>query len=157
MNANNRAGSILAVVLACLLVASMVGLALIRTVWIHHRQVRVMGLQRQCFWLLEAGIQRAGRKLAGVSEYQGEKWEIAADVLGTHAPAVVTIEVKQVDHSPDKRMVRVEARFANETMQDIVCQRELILALPPTNVATNESNDKDPENKDTTREPNGDQ
>jgi len=59
-----RRGSILVIVLISLLVASMLGLGLIKTVLIHRRQSRVAGGQQQAVWLAEAGSQRAVRQLA---------------------------------------------------------------------------------------------
>ncbi len=124
-----RAGAILAMVLACLLVASMLGLALIKTVLVHHRQMQVIGRQQQCFWLAEAGIQRAVQRLADSSDYGGEKWEVSADVLGGPRPAVVTIEVGEVAGSTDGRELRVEARFSGDPAWPNAYRRELVVHI----------------------------
>ena len=126
-----RAGAILAMVLASMLVASMLGLALIKTVLVHHRQMHVVGRQQQSFWLAEAGIQRAVRRLADSSDYQGEKWEIAADVFGAARAAVVTIEVGKPDGTAQTREIRVEARLPGDPLPGSACRRELTLAVGP--------------------------
>ena len=125
-----RAGAILAMVLASLLVASMLGLALIKTVLVHHRQMQVMGRQQQCFWLAEAGVQRAIQRLADSSDYGGEKWEVSAEMLGETRPAVVTIEIGKAAGSADKRELRVEARFSGDPEWPNACRRELVVAVP---------------------------
>ena len=128
-----RTGAILAMVLASLLVASLLGLALIETVLVHHRQMHVMGRQQQNFWLAEAGIQRAVRRLAESSDYQGEQWKVSAEVLGAARPAVVTIEVIKDAGSPQARSIRVEARFPGDSVRQGACRRELVVSVPPEN------------------------
>ena len=131
-----RAGAILAMVLASLLVASMLGLALIKTVLVHHRQMRVMSRQQQCFWLAEAGVQRAVLRLADSSDYGGEKWEVSADALPDARPAVVTIEIGKVAGSADRRELRVEARFSGDPTWPNACRRELVVFVPPESPAS---------------------
>jgi len=132
---NNRSGAILAFVLASLLVASLLGLAVVKTVLQHHRQVQVMSARQQCFWLAEAAAERAARKLAGSSDYQGETWEVSSEVLGTARPAVVTIEVNPVDGSPQARKLRAEARFADDPARRTAFRRELVVWLPQAGAA----------------------
>ncbi len=125
-----RSGAILAMVLASLLVASLLGLALVQTVLIHHRQTRLMGRQQQCFWLAEAGVQRAVAGLAATADYSGETWEVSAETLGAEPSAVVTIEVTEPAESPETRQIRVEARFSGEPTQRIASLRELVVSIP---------------------------
>jgi len=141
-----RPGAILAIVLATLLVAGMLGLALIKTVLVHHRQMQVMSRQQQCFWLAEAGSQRAIQKLASSSDYGGEKWEVSADALGERRPAEVMIEIGVVAGSAQERELRVEARFSGDPAWPNACRRELVVLLPPEKPASpgnskNESKD----------------
>jgi Tfp pilus assembly protein PilX len=126
----SRPGSILAMVLASLLVASMLGLAMVKTVLVHHRQMQIIGRQQQCFWLAEAGLQRAVRKLADSSDYQGEKWEVPAEVLPHARPAVVTIEIGKVDDASQTRELQVEARFSGNPPWPNACRRETVVYVP---------------------------
>ncbi len=126
-----RCGAILAMVLVSLLVASLLGLALVQTVLIHHRQTRLLGRQQQCFWLAEAGVQRALAGLAATADYSGETWEVSAEILGTERSAVVMIEVSRPADSTETRQIRVEARFPDEPTQRIASLRELVVSIPP--------------------------
>ena len=147
-----RAGAILAMVLACILVAGLLGLALIETVLVNHRQMHVVGRQQQSFWLAEAGIQRAVRQLAGSPDYQGEKWEIAADVLNSPHAALVTIEVGKPAASTEMREVRVEVRFPENPLPGAAYRRELVVAAPSESSPS--PSDSKPEPKNADSEPN---
>ncbi len=147
-----RTGAILAMVLACMLVASMLGLALIETVLVHHRQMHVVGRQQQSFWLAEAGIQRAVRGLSDSPDYQGEKWEIAADVLGSPRAAVVAIEVGKPAASAETREIRVEVHFPEYSLPGTTCRRELLVAVPPSSSPSPSDSKQEP--KDAEPEPN---
>lgn len=132
---NTRSGVVLAMALLSLLVASLLGLALIERVLMHHRQVRVLGLQQQCFWLAEAGIQRALRRLADSPDYRTERWEIPAEAIGTAGPAVVTIEVTAAAGSPPARKIEVEARLSGDTVRRNACRREIVIPVQPESLA----------------------
>lgn len=125
-----RTGAVLAMVMVSLMVASMLGLALIETVLVHYRQMHVMGRQQQCFWLAEAGIQRAIQRLADSADYQGEEWEVSSDDLGSARSAVVAIEVTPAAGSPPTREILVEARLADDPVRPIACRRELTVPVP---------------------------
>ena len=132
---NTRPGAILAIVLASLLVASMLGLALIESVLIEHRQMKVMGRQQQCFWLAEAGIQKAIRGLAKSSDYQGEEWTIPGEVLGAAQPSAVTITVAETAGSPQVREIRVVARLPGDRVPGNICRREFVVPVLSKNTA----------------------
>ena len=144
-----RAGSILAIVLASLLVASMLGLALVKTVLVHHHQMQVIGRQQQCFWLAEAGIQRAVQKLAESPDYEGEKWEVSADALPDARPAVVTIEIGKVAGSDLARELRVEARFGGDPAWPNACRRELVVSVGEKSPASPDDSKNEPKDVDT--------
>jgi len=112
-------------VLAGLLVASLLGLALIKKVLLHHRQAQVAGQQQQSFWLAEAGVQRAVQRLAKSPDYHGEEWVIPADVLGAARPARVTIEVTKADESSQAAEIRVESRFPDDPIRRTIYRRTL--------------------------------
>ena len=141
-----RTGAILAMVLACILVAGMLGLALIETVLANHRQMHVVGRQQQSFWLAEAGIQRAVRQLAGSPDYRGEKWEIAPDVLTPPQAALVTIEVGKPAASAEMREVRVEVRFPENPLPGTAYRRELVVAASSKNSPSPSDSKREPKN-----------
>ena len=120
-----RTGAVLALVLVSLLVASMLGLALLKTVLVHHRQTRVVGFQQQAFWLAEAGVRRAIRGLASSPGYEGETWEVSAQTLGGGRPAVVAIQVVKSEPGGERKIL-VEARLG-QAPEANVCRREMIV------------------------------
>lgn len=122
-----RRGSIVALVMIGLLVTSLLGLGLVQMLLVHHRQMETMGRRQQCFWLAEAGVQKAQRQLAEDPDYQGEKWTIPADVLDAARPALVTIAVDKDPDSSAAGTIRVEARFPDEGIRRAVCRREFAL------------------------------
>jgi len=140
-----RGGAALPLVLAALLVASLLGLALIETVLVSHRQMQVLARQQQTFWLAEAGVQRALARLADSADYAGEKWEVPADALGGSRPAVVTIAVAGEEGSPQARKIRVEAVLSDDATRRGGSCRELRIALPSeADVPNDEQNGPEP-------------
>lgn len=129
-NSGTRRGSVLVIVLVSLLVASMLGVGLIKTVLIHQRQLRVLSGQQQGFWLAEAGLQRAARQLASTPEYAGETWEVAPDVLGSSRKAVVTIDVVKLGDVADEREIRVAVSVDDGRAYPSGCRREYRYLLP---------------------------
>jgi hypothetical protein len=121
--ARARHGAILAMVLASLLVASLLGLALVETLLLHHRQMQAVGRQQQSFWLAEAGLQRAIQRLAKSPDYGGEEWIVPAEVLGAAQPGVVVIEVTKADGPTEARKIKVEARFPDDPVRRNVFRR----------------------------------
>ncbi len=154
----SRGGVILAAALTALFVVSLLGLALVQLVLIHHRQEQIEAQRQQCFWLAESGVQRALARLAKSPDYAGETWTIPSATLtgvplaarppvpdlhgqqaargtpgqqtarGTRAPggATVTIEVKAAQPG-EGRKIRVEARFPDDPVRRIVCEREILI------------------------------
>lgn len=130
-----RAGSVLAIVLVSLLVASMLGLALLKTVLVHHRQARLLGGQHQALWLAEAGVQRALHGLADSPDYEGETWEVAAETLGSARSAVVTIQVAKSEPKGD-RTIRVEARLGRAPEANVYRRELAVKAAQVVNLTT---------------------
>jgi Tfp pilus assembly protein PilX len=126
----HRHGSILVVVLISLLVATVLGASLIRTVLTRHRQMHVLASQQQALWLAEAGVQRAFRELAKTPDYDGETWEVPPDALGEGSDAKVTIDVSKTEDAPEGRLVRVRAELDTPAAAPTGFQREVTLRLP---------------------------
>ncbi len=125
-----RKGSVLVIVLISLLVATMLGASLIRTVLIRHRQMHVLACQQQALWLAEAGVQRAFRELAKTPDYDGETWEVPPDALGEGNEGEVTIDVLKTEDVPEGRLVRVRVQFDTGATTPTGFQREVTLRLP---------------------------
>jgi hypothetical protein len=76
-----RGGTILICVLTCLLIVSALAVAMVKSALTARKAVRSELQHAQAQFLLEAGIQRAVDKLSLDSEYQGETWDLPAEVL----------------------------------------------------------------------------
>ncbi len=127
---NSPGGSILVIVLVCLLVTSMLGTGLIRTVFVHHRQLRILDGRQQAFWLAEAGVQRAARQLSQTAQYNGETWKVPAEVLGSSRTAEVTIGLATPDGEPEVRVIRVQVVLDDGRNEPGGYQREHRFLLP---------------------------
>jgi len=127
----HRDGAVLALVMIGLLVASLIGLTLIQSVLSQTRQMQTLSRQQQCFWLAEAGVQRATQAIAKSTKYEGETWTVPAEVLDTPQPGVVMIELSAAKGTPALREVRVEARLSEGPVRRIICRREFAVPVPP--------------------------
>jgi Tfp pilus assembly protein PilV len=124
-----RAGFVLAAVLVSLLVVMMLAAALTKTLVLHRQEIRSSEQRQQSFWLAESALQRARHALSRSSDYRGETWHVAADVLGGGRAGVAVIRVESVDEPAAGLRVRVEASYPEDSIQRILHERELILNL----------------------------
>lgn len=129
-NPKPRRGAILVIVLITMLVASMLGIALIKKVLIHKQQVQLFNGQQQSLWLAEAGIQRAVRHLSDQPDYEGETWEVPTDVLGPSRSAQVTIEVAPQEDEPETRTIRVAVVLDDDRTHPVGYQRDFQYQQP---------------------------
>ena len=65
-------------VLVCLIIITMVGLAMLKLGRAQHDQVRTFERRLQAEWLAESGMERALARLASDGSYRGEIWSISA-------------------------------------------------------------------------------
>lgn len=125
-----RNGAVLAMVLVCLLVVTLLGAALIQSVVLHHRHMNVTAERQQCLWLAESGVQRALRQLAHSPDYVGETWNVPAQVLGAAQPGAVTIRVTTVDEPRAGHRIQVEACFPDAPVRRTTVHREVYTLTP---------------------------
>lgn len=144
-NLKPKHGAILVIVLVTMLVTFMLGVALVKKVLIHRQQIQVLNGQQQGLWLAEAGIQRAVRHLADQSDYEGETWEVPADVLGKPRSAQVTIEVTTQRDQPEVREIRVAVVLNDDRATSSGYQREYQYRMP-----TKESKESSEQSEDKT-------
>ncbi len=115
----DRDGSVVVVVLVCLMALAMIAAASLQ-VGLDGRRVRRADEGRlQAEWLMRSGLERAVFRLAEEDSYAGETWEIPADALGGKAPAVVRIDVATDDIDPGRRRVSVQADLSSGTLQRV--------------------------------------
>ena len=131
-NSKPRHAAILVVVLVSLLVATMLAAGLIQTVLSHQRQMRILAGQQQSFWLAEAGIQRAILNLEDAPDYEGETWDVTADLLGDSRTAIVTIDVAVPSRASTSRQIHVAVHLDDGRAQPTGYHRELQYQLTIT-------------------------
>ena len=93
----DRDGSVVVVVLVCLMALAMIGAASLRVALDERRVIRADEGRLQAEWLMRSGLERAVFRLAEEDTYEGETWEIPADAASGRAPAVVRIVVAKDD------------------------------------------------------------
>ena len=78
----DRDGSVVVVVLVCLMALAMIGAASLRVALDERRVIRADEGRLQAEWLMRSGLERAVFRLAEEDAYEGETWEIPADAVG---------------------------------------------------------------------------
>jgi hypothetical protein len=111
---HHRRASVLVCVLVCMAVATALVLATTRSALRARREVQTQRQLRQVEFVLEAGIQRAARRLAADAKYSGETW-ILSDT------SVPGLDSAQIVIGVSPREVQVVARLPAEG--PIVVQR----------------------------------
>src|SRR4051812_24270557 len=98
-----RRGAVTVFVLICLIVITIISGVLLRIGLFERRRIRAEERRLQAEWLVESGLERGARRLAGSrGEYRGETWDIPASELGGQDPARVTITVEPVASEPSR-------------------------------------------------------
>jgi hypothetical protein len=123
-------GAVLVVALVCLLIVATIGASLVQTLLLQHRQRLQERHQLQALWLAESAVQRAVARLATSADYRGETWQIDSQTLQTEWPGVAAIEVEPFPGDPARRRIVVAARYPQDTLQQVLQQRELVVPVP---------------------------
>jgi hypothetical protein len=124
-----RRGAYTAIVLVCLLIATMVLGSLLKIVLLHNRQVGRELVRVQTNWLADSGLDRAASRLAADPGFAGETWRIESARLGGRDSAVVAIRVERVDSLPHLRLVVVEATYPAEGPDQARLTRQATITL----------------------------
>lgn len=111
-SSSHRPGMTLIVPLVCLgVVAALMGETL-RSATRTSRQFRGERQARQIDRLLEAGVDRALRRLEGDAGYRGETWELSSEeVVGEGGGRVKITVAASADEPQPARQVRVVAHY----------------------------------------------
>lgn len=106
-----RRGAILIFAFMALLVVTMLGASLIRTVTLSKQQLQREVLHTQAIWLADSGAARAIARLKAAPDYTGETWSVPADQLTAGRTASVRITVvPQPDH-PQQTLITATAEY----------------------------------------------
>jgi len=95
---SRRGGAVLVIAIACIAVASVIFLAILKTAVAERGAMRTLQWREQAGWLVESGLERAAARLTADPAYPGETWKIPAGQLGLGQvdAAVVRIAVEPV-------------------------------------------------------------
>lgn len=113
-----RRGLLAIAVLVCLLIATLIAGALLRTGAAHREEVRAQERRLQAEWLAEAGLHRAMARLATDPSYKGETWDIDARDLDAADGASVTIAI-------EGRTIRARADYPRDPPRRVRCTRQI--------------------------------
>lgn len=112
-----RGGTVLVVVLVCLLVTSLLVLGLVRLAILRVRQTRMHEYQTQADLLTAAGLQRATARLQQDPAYTGETWHVDLSESPAEACAArVEITVATEHNGTPQREIVVVSRFPEESI-----------------------------------------
>lgn len=115
--AANRRGAVLIFAMIAVLLASVIGAALLKTALTQRRQARRAQNHSQSDWLAESGVERAAGQLSRDADYKGETWNVAASELGGSQAGRVVIQVVAVPSNTNRRRINVTADFPVGTKQ----------------------------------------
>ncbi|HAY80782.1 MAG TPA: hypothetical protein DCY79_13325 [Planctomycetaceae bacterium] len=133
LQVTRRRGTLLVIVLLCLMVVGLTSAGLLRWITLHQRQVRQTQWQQQALWLAESGLSRARQRLAADNGYSGEAWQLDAQQLSRDHAGVVTIQCEVISESDEQQLV-VEAIYPADSIHRVTHR----IAVP---LKTNNSGD----------------
>jgi type II secretory pathway component PulK len=112
-------------VLVCLIILSMVAVALLRVGVARRDEVRAEERRLQAEWLAEAGLRRALARLDADPAYTGETWNIEARELGAPDSATVAIAIERQAGDTKSRTIRVRADYPRDPPSRARCTRQI--------------------------------
>ena len=127
-----RNGTVLAIALVCLLVASIFSLSATRHLIGQHRLTTNQQYRLQSLWLAESAMQRAVAKLQLDRNYQGETWRIEPETFGNDKSGVAVIQVVEIAVDPSHRRIVIESQYPDSEVHRVVHRIQRRFELPET-------------------------
>ena len=128
----SRGGMVMFVAIACLGIAALVFLAILKTAVAERSAIETRHRLEQAGWLAESGLERAAARLAADPTYGGETWSVPAAELDGKAGAAVRIRVEPIDGRADRRLVRVEADYPDAPHHRARRSKQAFIDVPPS-------------------------
>lgn len=125
-----RRGAVLIMALVCLVLAVMIGGALLRWVVLEHKLLATRADQSQARWLAEAAIERAAVRLASDAEYPGEIWEIAAGELPSGQAGRAELRIDAIEDQARQRSITVVAEYPLDAGTPARVRKQITYQLP---------------------------
>ena len=112
---NPRRGAIIVFAILALLVVSMLGAALLRTVSQSKQQLQREALHTQAVWLADSGAARAVAQLRASPDYTGETWAVPAEQLSAGRTASVRIALSPEPDHPEHTIIAATAEYPRDS------------------------------------------
>ena len=125
-----RRGAIIVFAILALLVVSMLGAALLKTVSLSMRQLQHETLHAQAVWLADSGAARAVSQLRVVPEYVGETWTVPAEQLSAGRTAEVHIVVSPEPDHPEQTIIAATAEYPQGSLTAIRITKRITVTKP---------------------------
>ena len=106
-----RRGAIIVFAILALLVVSMLGASLLKTVSVSRQQLLYEALHTQAVWLADSGAARAVAQLKASPDYTGEMWAIPAEQLSGGRTAAVRIAISPEPDHPEQTIIVATAEY----------------------------------------------
>ena len=114
---STRRGAVILFAMIALLLTSIIGGSLLKTVLAQRRFALREQTRLQSIWLAESGVERAVARLSRDPHYTGETWRVSASDIGGNKDAIVMIHIETVEDVPNRRRVTVIADYPQNLPQ----------------------------------------
>lgn len=127
-----RRGAIIVFAMLALLIVSMLGASLMRSVLATRQQLGREALHMQAVWLAESGAARAVARLKSATDYTGEAWTVPAGQLSGERTALVRIAVAPEPDQTDRVVVTATAEYPPGSPTAIRITKRVTVVTRPT-------------------------
>jgi hypothetical protein len=119
--------------LVCLLVMTLIGASLLRTIQTQRALLRSEEQRLQADWLADSGLERACARLANDPAYGGETWTLSGEQLGGKEAGTVTISVgaPAEKEGVSQRLVSVQSDFPSDPPRRVRARRQAVVEIVP--------------------------
>ena len=125
-----RRGSIIVFAILALLVVSMLGASLLKTVSVSRQQLQREALHTQAVWLADSGAARAVARLNAAPDYTGETWAVPAEQLSAGRTASVRIAVSPDPDHPERTLIAATAEYPHGSPTAIRITKRITVTTP---------------------------
>ena len=125
-----RRGAIIVFAIIALLVVSMLGAALLRTVSLSNQQLQRETLHTQAVWLADSGAARAVARMNAAPDYTGETWAVPAEQLSAGRTASVRIAVSPESDHPERTVIAATAEYPQDSPTAIRITKRITVTTP---------------------------
>ncbi|MEK6261759.1 MAG: hypothetical protein AABP62_24435 [Planctomycetota bacterium] len=125
-----RRGAMIVFAILALLIVSMLGASLLKTVSISRQQLQRESLHTQAVWLADSGAARAVAQLNASPEYTGETWSVPAEQLSAGRTASVRIAASPVPDHPERTIIVATAEYPQDSPTAIRFTKRITVTTP---------------------------